>query len=43
VLRFVNDGWPAIGVPLEDAALRYKEGGGPVELVYPTKGPAIAP
>lgn len=43
VPRFVNDGELAIGVTLEDAALRYKEGGGPVELVYPSEGTAIAP
>lgn len=43
VPRFVNDGELAIGVTLEDAALRYKEGGGPVELVYPAEGTAIAP
>jgi iron(III) transport system substrate-binding protein len=43
VPRFVNDGELAIGVTLEDAALRYKLGGGPVEIVYPSEGTAIAP
>ena len=43
VPRFVNDGELAIGVTLEDAALRYKVGGGPVEIVYPTEGTAVAP
>lgn len=43
VPRFVNDGELPIGITLEDAALRYKEGGGPVELVYPVEGTAIAP
>ncbi|MFV0335709.1 MAG: extracellular solute-binding protein [Tropicimonas sp.] len=43
VPRFVNDGELPIGVTLEDAALRYKEGGGPVELIYPIEGTAIAP
>lgn len=43
VPRFVNDGELAIGVTLEDAALRYVEGGGPVEIVYPSEGTAIAP
>ncbi|SDK87363.1 iron(III) transport system substrate-binding protein [Aliiruegeria lutimaris] len=43
VPRFVNDGELAVGVTLEDAALRYVEGGGPVEIVYPSEGTAIAP
>lgn len=43
VPRFVNDGELAIGVTLEDAALRYKAGGGPVEIIYPSEGTAIAP
>jgi iron(III) transport system substrate-binding protein len=43
VPRFVNDGELAIGVTLEDAALRYVEGGGPVQIVYPSEGTAIAP
>lgn len=42
VPRFVNDGELAIGVTLEDAALRYVEGGGPVQIVYPAEGTAIA-
>lgn len=43
VPRFVNDGELAVGVTLEDAALRYFEGGGPVQIVYPAEGTAIAP
>jgi len=43
VPRFVNDGELPIGVTLEDAALRYVEGGGPVQIVYPAEGTAIAP
>ena len=43
VPRFVNDGELAIGITLEDAALRYVEGGGPVQIVYPSEGTAIAP
>jgi len=43
VPRFVNDGELPIGVTLEDAALRYVEGGGPVQIVYPSEGTAIAP
>ena len=43
VPRFVNDGELAIGVTLEDAALRYVEGGGPVQIVYPSEGTAIVP
>ncbi len=43
VPRFVNDGELPVGVTLEDAALRYKEGGGPVEIIYPSEGTAIAP
>ena len=43
VPRFVNDGELPIGITLEDGALQYKVGGGPVELVYPSEGTAIAP
>ncbi len=43
VPRFVNDGELPIGVTMEDAALRYKLGGGPVSIVYPSEGTAIAP
>lgn len=43
VPRFVNDGEQAIGITLEDAALRYKLGDAPVEIVYPSEGTAIAP
>lgn len=43
VPKMVNDGELAIGVTLEDGALRFKEGGGPVQIVYPSEGTAIAP
>lgn len=43
VPRFVNDGEQAVGITLEDAALRYKLGSAPVEIVYPKEGTAIAP
>lgn len=43
VPKFVNDGELAIGVTLEDAALRYKLGGGPVEIIYPSEGTSIVP
>lgn len=43
VPKFVNDGELAIGVTLEDAALRFKLGGGPVEIVYPSEGTSIVP
>ncbi|GLQ75936.1 extracellular solute-binding protein [Vibrio penaeicida] len=43
VPRFVNDGESPIGITLEDAALQYKEGGGPVQIVYPSEGTALAP
>ncbi len=43
VPRFVNDGELPIGLTLEDAALRYVQGGGPVKIVYPSEGTAIAP
>ncbi|MBD1556309.1 extracellular solute-binding protein [Vibrio sp. S9_S30] len=43
VPRFVNDGESPIGITLEDAALQYKEGGGPVDIVYPSEGTALAP
>ena len=43
VPKMVNDGELAIGLTLEDAALRFKEGGGPVQIVYPSEGTSIAP
>lgn len=43
VPKFVNDGELAVGVTLEDAALRYKLGGGPVEIVYPSDGTSVVP
>ncbi|MBK7592015.1 MAG: extracellular solute-binding protein [Betaproteobacteria bacterium] len=38
VSKFVNDGEASVGLSNEDTLLRYKVGGGPVELVYPTDG-----
>ena len=43
VPKFVNDGELAVGVTLEDAALRFKLGGGPVEIVYPSEGTSVVP
>lgn len=43
VPRFVNDGEAAVGITLEDAALRYKLGGGPVQIVYPSDGTSLVP
>ncbi|MHA1567144.1 MAG: extracellular solute-binding protein, partial [Alphaproteobacteria bacterium] len=43
VPRFVNDGEASIGVTLEDNALRFVEGGGPVTIVYPSDGTTAAP
>lgn len=43
VPRLVNDGEFAVGVTLEDAALRYKVANKSVELVYPSEGTVIAP
>ncbi len=42
VSKFVNDGEAAIGLSNEDTLLRYKVGGGPVELLYPEDGTAVA-
>jgi iron(III) transport system substrate-binding protein len=38
VSKFVNDGEATVGLSNEDTLLRYKVGGGPVELLYPTDG-----
>lgn len=43
VPKFVNDGEASIGVTLEDNALRYVEGGGPVKIIYPADGTTAAP
>lgn len=43
VPKMVNDGELPIGITLEDGALRFKEGGGPVQIVYPSEGTSIAP
>lgn len=42
VPRFVNDGEQAVGVTLEDNALNYVRGGGPVTIVYPSDGTSVA-
>jgi iron(III) transport system substrate-binding protein len=38
VPKFVNDGEAAIGIANEDIGLRFKVGGGPVDVVYPSDG-----
>ncbi|WP_180129011.1 extracellular solute-binding protein [Rhodoferax sp. BLA1] len=38
VSKFVNDGEAAIGLSNEDTLLKFKVGGGPVEILYPTDG-----
>jgi iron(III) transport system substrate-binding protein len=38
VPKFVNDGEAAIGINNEDVALRFKNGGGPVDVIYPSDG-----
>lgn len=43
VPRLVNDGEAVVGVTLEDSALRYVRGGGPVRIVYPAEGTYAAP
>ncbi len=40
VSKFVNDGEAMVGLSNEDTLLRYKVGGGPVELLYPADGTA---
>ena len=38
VSKFVNDGEAALGLSNEDTLLRFKVGGGPVEILYPLDG-----
>jgi len=38
VSKFVNDGEAAIGISNEDVLLKYKQGGGPVDILYPSDG-----
>jgi iron(III) transport system substrate-binding protein len=38
VPKFVNDGEAAVGLSNEDTLLKFKLGGGPVELLYPADG-----
>ena len=40
VSKFVNDGEAMLGISNEDTLLRFKVGGGPVELLYPADGTA---
>ncbi len=40
VSKFVNDGEAMVGLSNEDTLLRFKVGGGPVELLYPSDGTA---
>lgn len=43
VNRLVNDGEAQVGITLEDDALQYKDGGGPVAVVYPQDGTSTVP
>lgn len=38
VPKFVNDGEASIGLSNEDTLLKFKQGGGPVEILYPADG-----
>lgn len=38
VPKFVNDGEAAVGLSNEDTVLKFKQGGGPVDIVYPGEG-----
>ena len=38
VPKFVNDGEAAVGLSNEDTLLKFKQGGGPVEIIYPADG-----
>jgi iron(III) transport system substrate-binding protein len=38
VSKFVNDGEALIGLSNEDTLLKFKAGGGPVDILYPTDG-----
>jgi iron(III) transport system substrate-binding protein len=38
VPKFVNDGEAALGLSNEDTLLKFKAGGGPVEILYPADG-----
>jgi len=38
VSKFVNDGEATVGLSNEDTLLKYKVGGGPMELMYPADG-----
>ena len=41
VSKLVNDGEASIGLSNEDTMLKYKVGGGPVELLYPADGTTV--
>ena len=43
VNRLVNDGEAQVGITLEDDALQYKDGGGPIAIVAPQDGTSTVP
>ena len=43
ISKFVNDGEAAIGLSNEDTLLKFKLGGGPVEILYPADGTSASP
>ena len=43
VNRFVNDGEAQVAITLEDDALLYKDGGGPIAIVSPEDGTSTVP
>jgi iron(III) transport system substrate-binding protein len=43
VSKYVNDGEAPIGITLEDNAYRFVQGGGPVQIIYPTEGVLAVP
>jgi iron(III) transport system substrate-binding protein len=43
VSKFVNDGEAMVGLSNEDTLLRFKVGGGPVELLYRRTAPRPSP
>jgi len=43
VNRLVNDGEAEVGITLEDDALQYKDGGGPIAIVSPADGTSTVP
>ena len=43
VSKFVNDGEASLGLSNEDTLLKYKQGGGPVAIIYPADGTSVTP